>query len=409
MKVYIINLEKDKNRLQNVINQLESNQITNYQRIPGIYGKELNLKNFPKNLSHSQIGCFLSHVQTLYQIIKDDVDMALVLEDDIVLSEWFPKLEEIINTLPKNFDICWVGNCRAKWPRNPCNIIPEPSYDYNELEQINDFVWKVDGNSIDNYPMGAYGLVFSKEGAKKSLKNALDNGYTNTIDVIYVKSDVEKYMTIPSIITHCYDFGTNISAHSELKINPFENVWKKNPKQEIACLEILQKLTESGLNYSIIYGTLLGYARNKKFISYDDDIDIIIHKKELKKFESMINELKKDMNIYKLDKNNQDLFYKLYPKDDSGYNYKYPFIDIFIYDHILYEERPLLLINNNYFDMTDEIEIGYIKSYTTSFNYKIKVFKDYKKILDRQYPNWENICISNHRLSKFLCKNIIYN
>ena len=46
MKVYIINLEKDKNRLQNVINQLESNQITNYQRIPGIYGKELNLKNF---------------------------------------------------------------------------------------------------------------------------------------------------------------------------------------------------------------------------------------------------------------------------------------------------------------------------------------------------------------------------
>ena len=123
----------------------------------------------------------------------------------------------------------------------------------------------------------------------------------------------------------------------------------------------------------------------------------------------MINELKKDMNIYKLDKNNQDLFYKLYPKDDSGYNYKYPFIDIFIYDHILYEERPLLLINNNYFDMTDEIEIGYIKSYTTSFNYKIKVFKDYKKILDRQYPNWENICISNHHLSKFLCKNIIYN
>lgn len=209
MKVYIINLEKDKNRLQNIIHQLESNHITNYERIPAIYGKKLNLRNFTKHLSYPQLGCFLSHVNTLYKIIKDNVDIALVLEDDVILSNYFPKLEKIIKELPKDFDICWVGNSRAKWPRNPCSTIPE--YNYNELEQVNDFIWKVDGDSYDNYPLGAYGLLFSKKGAEKSLKIALDDIYTNPIDVVYVKSDLKKYMTVPSIITHCYDFGSNIS------------------------------------------------------------------------------------------------------------------------------------------------------------------------------------------------------
>lgn len=426
MKIYIINLEKDHDRFLNTKEQLLLNNIPEsyITRIDAIYGKKLD-KNIldSSNLTPSQIGCLSSHVKTLKQIIKDNVEYALVLEDDVVLSEWFSKLEEIISTLPKTFDICWVGNCRAKWPRNTCSIIPDPSYDYKKLEKINDYIWRIDGKSHDNYPMGAYGLVISKKGAKRALDIVLSNKFVNPIDVIYVKSDMENYMTVPSIITHCYDFGSNIAPDPYLivKKNPFENVWKKNPDHERSCLEILQILYNYGLNYSLIYGTLLGYARNEKFIPYDDDVDIMMERNEIKNFEKMIPSLRNYMNIYKFKKPSQELYYKLYSKQFEkieGYEYGYPFIDIFIYDKnqkgILYGQTGIR-IGETFYDISEDIIDTEISSNTENKVYKTKVIKDYKKFLDVQYKNWEKICVStawNHRLEKpekeimFYCKNI---
>jgi GR25 family glycosyltransferase involved in LPS biosynthesis len=407
MKIYIINLEKDYERYINIKKQLLLNNISesDITRINAIYGKKLDqniLNSF--NLTPAQIGCLSSHVKTLKQIIKDNVEYALVLEDDIVLSEWFPKLEEIISTLPKTFDICWIGNCRAKWPRNTCSIIPDPAYDYKKLEKINDYIWRIDGKSHDNYPMGAYGLVISKKGAKRALDIVLSNKFMNPIDMIYVKSDMENYMTVPSIITHCYDFGSNIAPDPYLiiKKNPFENVWKKNPDDERSCLEILQILYDFGLNYSLIYGTLLGYARNKKFISYDNDVTIMIERNEIKNFEKMIPSLEKYMNIYKFKKPKQELYYKLYPK-----KIEYPFIDIFIYDKnqkgILYGQTGIR-IGETFYDISEDIIDTEISSNTENKVYKTKLIKDYKNFLDIQYKNWENICSS--KSITFYCKNI---
>jgi GR25 family glycosyltransferase involved in LPS biosynthesis len=412
MKIYIINLEKDYERYMNTKKQLLLNNISDSDitRINAIYGKKLdqNILN-SSNLTPAQIGCLSSHVKTLKQIIKDNVEYALVLEDDIVLSESFPKLEEIISTLPKTFDICWVGNCRAKWPRNTCSIIPDPAYDYKKLEKINDYIWRIDGKSHDNYPMGAYGLVISKKGAKRALDIVLSNKFMNPIDMIYVKSDMENYMTVPSIITHCYDFGSNIAPDPYLiiKKNPFENVWKKNPDDERSCLEILQILYDFGLNYSLIYGTLLGYARNKKFISYDNDVTIMIERNEIKNFEKMIPSLEKYMNIYKFKKPKQELYYKLYPKKIEGYEYGYPFIDIFIYDKnqkgILYGQTGIR-IGETFYDISEDIIDTEISSNTENKVYKTKLIKDYKNFLDIQYKNWENICVS--KSITFYCKNI---
>ena len=431
MKVYIINLDKDKDRLENMIRQLESYGIKNYTRIPAIYGKEIvNLKKFGKSLRPSEIGCYLSHIKTMQKIMEDGVEKALILEDDVVLTEWFPKINEIINTLPKNFDMCWVGNCRSKWPRNTCSIIPDPPYEYDKLEKINDFVYKVDEKSYDNFPMGAYGLVVSKKGVKNALIEAINNNYMNPIDVIYVKSKMEKYMTVPSIITHCFEFGSNLSQNIEVYTNPFDNFWKRNPVQELACLDMLDILTKSNIDYSLAYGTLLGYARQQKFIPYDDDVDIFVKRSDLKSLLS----LKDYMNIYvyPVPILNNTLHYKLYPKDESitseikGYSYRYPFIDVFVYDkicssNIIYGEKcnTCLLIENIEMNMNDKTELVDIGSNgVKGLTIKTRVFKDMNIFLDEMYPNWKNICISsgwNHRtekkidkISSFHCKNILY-
>jgi phosphorylcholine metabolism protein LicD len=188
------------------------------------------------------------------------------------------------------------------------------------------------------------------------------------------------------------------------------------------------------INYSLAFGSLLGYARHQKFIPYDDDIDIIIDREDLKTFEKTLPILKQHMNVYKYKKPifNNTLYYKLYPKDDSvsikidGYPYRYPFIDVFVYDkvyvkNILYKEatKKVLYIDNKVFEMNEDTELVDLGSHSVKgFTIKTRVFKDRTIFLDKTYPNWEEMCISstwNHRLEKptkyrgqFFCKNILF-
>ena len=95
-KVYIINLKKDKNRKKNILNELKKQNLKNYKFISAVNGNELKKKeinsliskekNFINpintNMSKSEIGCSLSHIKIYKEIVKSDIDYALILEDD---------------------------------------------------------------------------------------------------------------------------------------------------------------------------------------------------------------------------------------------------------------------------------------------------------------------------------------
>ena len=426
MKIFIINLEKDKDRFNNICNQLQSYNFYNYERVDAIYGKDV-YHNYNTKLRPSQLGCYLSLLKTCNKIVEQNLEYGIVLEDDVTITEWFVKLEEIIKTLPMSFDVCWIGNSRGHWPRNTCNLIP--SYDYDKISKykINDFVYKIDylNNENYNYPVGGYGLVISRKGAYKIISDI--NHFLEPSDMYLVKNiNLEKYMTVPSIITHCYNFGSNISdVPVYLKQNPFENIWKMNEKQEKEVLNILQNFTilleKNNINYSIIYGTMLGFARNKKLISYDDDVDIAINKKDLNKLKLLLPEIKKFCNIfkYKIPKFSNSLHFKLYPYKNSfkikNHNFNWPFIDIFVYEvrnnsiYFIPEQKQL--------DVKEEFIYDYINSHNNKNKYKIQIFKDYEKILNKIYKNWNSICLTSewdHKHNKhilytyeFDCMNII--
>ena len=102
-KIYVVNLKRDNARRKNIINEIEKQNIKNYEIIDAIDGNELseqelnNLSYKDKNLinpwnikmSPSQVGCALSHIKIYKKFIKTDYNYALILEDDAVFIQSF--------------------------------------------------------------------------------------------------------------------------------------------------------------------------------------------------------------------------------------------------------------------------------------------------------------------------------
>lgn len=103
-KVFLINMKKDDDRLSFMSSQLRRENIDFFIQ-EGINGKEYNFGSIYDNdlcvkfnnkpLTDSEKGCALSHRLILEQILKENLDYALVLEDDIELPFNFKKIINI--------------------------------------------------------------------------------------------------------------------------------------------------------------------------------------------------------------------------------------------------------------------------------------------------------------------------
>lgn len=113
MKVYLINLDGDKNRLMAADGQLKSLSV-DYERIPAVYGKDLSNDEKRKAVSYfrwwcavgvpprdGEIGCALSHLKAYEMLLKSGESCCCVLEDDVVLDGRFvdvlSRVEKCIN------------------------------------------------------------------------------------------------------------------------------------------------------------------------------------------------------------------------------------------------------------------------------------------------------------------------
>ncbi len=99
MKIFVINLDKDKERMASIDSQLSQLKI-DYERISGVYAKELpqiELNKFynrfrwwcavGRPIVPAEIGCALSH-RKIYEMMKSD-EAVCILEDDIIIEKDF--------------------------------------------------------------------------------------------------------------------------------------------------------------------------------------------------------------------------------------------------------------------------------------------------------------------------------
>jgi len=166
-KIFIIHLERERFRKENIMQQFQKENITDYEFIRAVDGQNDNLEKYnisvipdwvepysSKIMTKGEIGCSLSHYNVWKRIVEEELNNALILEDDIVLCDHFSqniekKREEISNI---NYDLLYLGRTPLK-PETQTDPIIIPKYSY-----------------------GTHAYILSLSGAKKLLNsNYLQN------------------------------------------------------------------------------------------------------------------------------------------------------------------------------------------------------------------------------------------
>jgi GR25 family glycosyltransferase involved in LPS biosynthesis len=104
-QVYVINLDRRKDRLEKVIAEMEKYGIK-FQRYPAVDGSLLQ----DEKTDRFNIGCTLSHKNVIQDALNKGYEKICVFEDDVQLNvrfnkEFYPAFQE----LPENWDLFYLG------------------------------------------------------------------------------------------------------------------------------------------------------------------------------------------------------------------------------------------------------------------------------------------------------------
>lgn len=113
MKTFVVNLEKNKERLLTISRRLDALGI-DFERINAIYGREVHQREKLRNSSafwwwaikgypmrDGEYGCAMSHLLIYKRMIEDGTPYACILEDDAIPRSVLPRL---LTYLEKNID-----------------------------------------------------------------------------------------------------------------------------------------------------------------------------------------------------------------------------------------------------------------------------------------------------------------
>lgn len=243
-KIFIINLDKDNERLKKSYKQLNYYNIKNYERYPAIYGANLSkdkLNSYTTTIgkiiaSKSMIGCGISHINIWKNIIKEKISKCLILEDDFILTDDFlNKFNNIINKAPVNYDIIFLTN----------NIIHNKNF---KLYDINEYFYK------QLFISQTVGYIITLNGANKILK------YINKVSY-----HIDFELCISSLL---YNFNI-ISVNEPLVYQTFDTSNNTNDREYPLILDKL--IIKKDLNY--LYKTIIFPIKS---LNIDVSINVIV-------------------------------------------------------------------------------------------------------------------------------------
>lgn len=125
------------------------------------YSSKLNRKKYYVPLKKAEIGCYISHLKACEKIVRDNLDYAIILEDDIILEPYFEIIPDVINSIDKKWNyIKLISSLNKKIIEKiplDLGIFYDSPYEFELVK------WK-------KPPFGCLAYAISKEGAVEFLK-----------------------------------------------------------------------------------------------------------------------------------------------------------------------------------------------------------------------------------------------
>lgn len=133
MKVYVVNLDKDVEKLASITSQLNRLGVA-FERVPAVYGKAIAWNELKKNynpfrwwcavgrpIAPAEIGCALSHYG-VYESISEPV---CILEDDVILDAAFvERLSEVEKFIdPKKPQVVMLSDHTRRYTSGEIGIV----------------------------------------------------------------------------------------------------------------------------------------------------------------------------------------------------------------------------------------------------------------------------------------------
>ena len=155
-EVYIINLERRKDRLENITNQLNRFDI-NFKRFNAVDGKHEGITG--------AVGCLRSHLGVIRHAISKGHQKIAIFEDDIILCDDFSdRFEYYSKNVPDDWEVMYLG-CGYIWGIKPTISVPPYIFNIHSchgcfamiLDNKNGFFQKIlniatpEKKAIDNY------------------------------------------------------------------------------------------------------------------------------------------------------------------------------------------------------------------------------------------------------------------
>ncbi|MDE9545148.1 glycosyltransferase family 25 protein [Xenorhabdus bovienii] len=207
MKIFIVNLKKHTQRKEKMQNQANKLGL-HIEFIEAVYGPEINdekLKriayDYPNcKLTKGEIGCSLSHLKIYKKIIDDNIEYALILEDDAVLSE---NITEYIKNIKNSDNI-----------RKPNVYLLSEVISYIKNYNLHSNIYK------SYHACGAHGYIINKKAAKKLLSKLQPIKYEADMWWIFrFRNYINVYCIIPHLIdTSDFDKKDSILEEERAKI-----------------------------------------------------------------------------------------------------------------------------------------------------------------------------------------------
>lgn len=145
-KIYIIHYDKLVERKEHI-----EKQITDFSNVEWIINKN------PENLSKCELSLFsegvskgsksltMKHIEAFKRIVKDDIEIALIFEDDVILDKNFIEEYEKIKEqfMKSDFEICFIGSgCGLKIDRKKVHKDIEIYNSYHKTRCTDSYIIK---------------------------------------------------------------------------------------------------------------------------------------------------------------------------------------------------------------------------------------------------------------------------